>query len=123
MLNIRSTTSPPVLRQDRPPTVNAVIAASNIAKAHRPIHERARLAALWVCGRLLIERRTAALAALIFGVSAPSVSRALAEFGGATVDMSMVLDHYWNCASNDERRQFVRSNLIPIWDQVERITR
>jgi hypothetical protein len=125
MLNIL-TTSPEVRRQAQPvPTLVPItaISATNIVKAQRSVHERACLAASWIFGRVVIEPRTATMAAAIFDVSGPSVYRAIVDFNDMAANDSDKLNFYWNRASNDERLDFVRANLIPVWDQIERITR
>jgi hypothetical protein len=124
MLKLLTPTPPPIVRQAQPPPAPIsiiTISAANIVKARRPARERAHLAARWIFGRTVIEARTATMAAGIFDVSAPSVYRAVAEFSDAAANDSDRLHYYWSRASSGERADFVRANLLPIWDQVEHI--
>jgi hypothetical protein len=99
------------------------IDAQNLAKASRSAGERARLAAEWVTGWRLIEKRTAALGATIFGCSAPSVHRALDELGRGG-DTDVALAHFiWTRMTQAQQDTFARANLAPLWDAIDRVTR
>jgi hypothetical protein len=126
MLQILRTSPPPPLQQARPTPILpplATMRARNIVKGHRSVRQRAELAARWMLDRLIIEGRTTTMAALIFGVSYASVPRALARIGGSIADYDVTLNHYWRRASDYEREEFVRANLLSVWDAVESVTR
>lgn len=99
------------------------IDAQNLAKAHRSVSERANLAAEWVAGWLVITKRTVALGATIFGCSPASAHRALTELGGGG-DTDVALAHFvWKRMTQAQQDTFVRANLLPVWDSIERVTR
>jgi hypothetical protein len=110
------------IQQHRAPPTQT-IDAQNLAKGHRTAGERAYLAAKWITGGLVIDKPTASLAATIFGCSQGSVGRALAELGGGG-DVAVGLAQLaWDRMTPKQRDMFVRANLLPVWDSVERITR
>jgi hypothetical protein len=118
-------TPSPAASQPRAPQLRIrTIDAQNLAKAHRSIGERAFLAAKWVVGQIVIDNRTVSLAGRIFGCSHGSVHHALAELRDDRVNADIALAQFaWERLLQDERDMFVRANLLPVWDSIERITR
>ena len=93
------------------------LTAQNIAKADRPAAVRAWLADQWIKGVLLIDTPTAAAAAAIFGCSAGSVHRAVANSAEDPVTTVDLLLHHWQRASREERAAFGRAAGVSVlWD-------
>jgi hypothetical protein len=100
-----------------------VISAQNLAKARYEIHERKEMSAEWILGRLEIEERTETLAARVFSISPPSVHAALAELDIEPASAADFMRFWWDRATPAQRENFVRSDLLSIWDLIECITR
>lgn len=105
LTTITTPTTSPQMRRVRP---IRTITACNITKAERSPSTRALFGEMWVKGLLDIENRTGAMAALIFGVSQGSVSRALAESTNGPVTEAELLVHHFYRASDAECVEFAR---------------
>jgi hypothetical protein len=98
-----------------------LITGQSLTKGKRGPRQRARLAANWVLGSLLIAPPTVALAARTFDVSQPLVNQEINELKATTVAHPAV-DTMWSAMTDDERDAFVVMHLGELWDRFEHVT-
>jgi hypothetical protein len=80
------------------------------------------LAAGWVTGRVLY-RPTIDLACTAFAISRPRVTEMMMRTEKTPFSMPLgLLALGWSKASPAEKDAFVRANLTPTWDAIERVT-
>jgi hypothetical protein len=100
----------------RPP--HSFISAQSIAKASRSKSERAFLAARWIAGSLSIQKPTAILAGLVFGVSPTATKSALKIFNFKTAS---AIEAAWGETLYLEREAFIRDHANEILALLDRI--
>lgn len=104
------------------PPASIVITGQAIAKTKRwDPRMRARLAAKWRLGLAQIEPTTK-LAAGVFSVSVPLVMEETASLEARMAKRTKV-NGGGNGMSADQLDAFVRTNLLAVWDAIERVTR
>jgi hypothetical protein len=91
--------------------------AASLAHRELPAWHRGQLAAAWVDGRAVLIP-TVELASNVFDVSYPLIAK---ERCPASLPLKL-LAYGWQASAASERERFLRENLIPVWDTIDRIT-
>jgi hypothetical protein len=118
-LNTTTSTIPTSPRQIPPIGIRCIrtITAANIVKAERPVCDRAGLAVHWMKHLLDIEKRTGAMASVMFGCSAGAISRELAAWMEPKATIAELLVHYWQKATDQERADFGKVVGDDLWER------
>ena len=116
-----------LVRPQHCPVSRNTIGGQAIAKSQLAPRLRAYYAARWKLGVLDVEPTTK-LAASAFRVSGPLVDAAIADLEPAVAERKndapvAMITELWAHLTETERDLFVRSNLLPVWDSVDRVTR
>jgi hypothetical protein len=99
-------------------TTVTTVSGQGIAKARRTPRERARLAARWLSGAVVIEPPTAALASRVFNVGQSTICRVVAELDLVPTNSVDLLVHHWHRASPTERARFgLEVGAEDLWDE------
>jgi hypothetical protein len=99
-----------------------IVTARSVAHSIVNKDELSALAAGWITGRVLY-RPTVNLACTAFAISRPRVTEAMIRMEKTPFSMPLgLLALGWSKVSSAERDAFVRANLAPIWDAIERVT-
>jgi hypothetical protein len=112
--------------QHQPRRYLSTISGQSIAKNHaRHPRERAKLAAQWVEGLLVIKRPTVRQAANLFGAGEVSIRRETRQTTGTTARRRTppLIDSAWAAAAPGDRERFARAHLADLWSLIDRLTR
>jgi hypothetical protein len=102
---------------------STVVTGQSIAKRHQSARERASGAAAWLAGTITV-KPTAKMAAAVFRVSEALVREEAIALGKepSTSPRVVMMGDILADLTPTERVEFVRSNLLTLWDTIETVT-